>query len=96
MILEEARAADNATAIWEDRALDRLVAAFLRLLSEHWVQSEKLENLTQLLARQRLIDPAELEQIGRETETHAARDRKAADFVRHILEPLRETTDDRS
>ncbi|QGN54477.1 hypothetical protein [Novosphingobium sp. Gsoil 351] len=73
-----------------DPALDRLTAAFMRLLSEHWIQSEKLAHLTRLLARGNVIDPAELEAIGRETETDPAYDQAAADFVRRILAPLRE------
>lgn len=73
-----------------DSALDRLTAAFLRLLSEHWVQSEKLAHLSRLLARNGLIDDADLEAIARETETDPAHDQDAAEFVRRILAPLRE------
>jgi hypothetical protein len=96
MSSEDRSAAGLSLGQVDNRALDRLTAAFLRLLSEHWVQSEKLENLTQLLGRQKLFDPEELEQIGRETETDHDRDRRAADFVRRILDPLREATDERS
>lgn len=81
----------SAPAGRADSATDRLVAAFIKLLSEHWVQSEKLANLVQLLGRSQVIDLKELEALGRGTEDDLDRDQAAADFVRRILEPLGES-----
>ena len=53
MSSDEKNAVESSTGV----ALERLTAAFLRLLSEHWVQSEKLVNLIQLLGRHQLVDP---------------------------------------
>jgi hypothetical protein len=85
--------AEGVTNASNGVALERLTAAFMRLLSEHWVQAEKLENLIQLLARHKLVDPGDLELIGRDTENDADRDHQTADFVRRILDPLREPGD---
>jgi hypothetical protein len=73
-----------------DPAMDRFAAAFLRLLSEHWVVTEKLANLVQLLEEKQLVTPDELKRIARDSEADPERDRLAADFARRILAPLRE------
>lgn len=89
--------ADSATAkptrgdgFFSDPAMDRFAAAFLRLLSEHWVQAEKLSSLVQLLEDKNLIAPGDVEKIGQSADSDPDRDLAAHAFVRRILEPLRE------
>lgn len=73
-----------------ETAFDRLTAAFLRLLSDHWVLTERMSNLEQALERAGVLDRAALELVGRAAEGDPERDRAAGEFVRRILDPLRE------
>lgn len=82
----------SAVGFFKDPAMDRFAAAFLRLMSEQWAQTERLSSLIDALERRGLLEPGDVERIGRASDSDAGLDAAATEFSRRVLGPLREAS----
>lgn len=80
---------DGKPQFFGDPAMDRFVAVLLNTVSELWVQTEKVENLTRLIERHGLASPDEVQAVIAAAD--GARDAASREFVARLLAPLRET-----
>lgn len=81
---------DGKPQFFADPAMDRFVAVLLNTVSELWVQTERVETLTQLIERKGLATREELLEIVQSGD--GARETALREFVGRLLAPLRETT----
>ena len=81
-------ASDGQPQFFENPAMDRFVAVLLNLASELWVQTERVETLTALIARAGIGDDSDAVAIV--TAQDDQREAALREFVTRVLAPLRE------
>jgi len=72
---------------FDDPAIDRLLAMFMTLATDHYVLRDRVRALETQLEREGHLDGDTLRRAPSDAE-HAAGAKDAADFVRELLQPL--------
>lgn len=79
---------DGTPQFFQDPAMDRFVSVLLNMASELWVQTERVDTLTQLLERQGVVSAAASAAVVAEQDD--VREAALRGFVTRLLAPLRE------
>lgn len=81
---------DGRPKVFQDPAMDRFAAVLLNVVSELWVQTERVSNIEAAIAEKGLVTADDLKAIAASSATDAVRQKEAQEYIQSVLAPLRE------